>query len=104
MLAKVVGERVLDFTTNDNKQIKGTKIFVLYKSENQSDSGEVADSIFIKDGSKLGHPAFEYGKEYNFEYTCAGLGGRAVLNSIKNKDGSIVKQKALSEDGEFPFN
>lgn len=105
MKVKVIGERNLDFTTDDNKKIKGTKIFVVYKSENSSDTGEVADSVFIKDDSSLGHPMFDYGKEYEFVYTCVGLGGRSTLTEIKNKDGTPVKQKPISNSDicEIPF-
>lgn len=93
MLVKVIGTRKLDFMSSDNKQIKGTKVFVTYKSDNDYDNGEVADGVFIKEGSVLGKPVFELGKEYNFDYSCAGLGGRSTLTKITNKDGTPVKQE-----------
>ncbi|MEG0546478.1 MAG: hypothetical protein RR552_04735 [Oscillospiraceae bacterium] len=90
----MVGTRKLDFKSDNGIQIKGTKIFVVYKSGNDFDDGEISDSVFIKDGSKVQVPSFTYGNEYDFVYETHGLGGRSLLVKILNKDGSVPKSSS----------
>lgn len=98
MIVKVIGARRLDFTTKDGDTIKGLKVFVTYPSDENDKSflGEVADSVFIKDGSRIGNPMFELNKKYDFVYNATSLGGRPTLTEIRNEDGTPVEQSTES--------
>lgn len=48
MVVQIIGKQSLDFTTKEGQVIRGTNLFVAYKSENVE--GLKAEKIFVRDG------------------------------------------------------
>lgn len=76
--AKVIGTRNMDFT-KDGNHVCGMNVYIVRKAE--SVVGEMADKIFIRDGSQVHVPVFKFGKEYDFIYD--GFGRYQTLVDIK---------------------
>lgn len=101
MKAKVLGKRVLDFSTRDGEKIQGTQIFVSYKPDSDSGTeGEMIEKVFIKKGSDVVIPQFTYGEVYDFVYETKGFGkkSRSVLKKILDKNGKEPKPAIPMDD------
>lgn len=79
MKVTVLGTRKVDFLdSRTGENILGTSIYVAYPDEGVK--GLMADKVFIKDGSDVFLPDFEFGELYDFVYE--GFGKRTYLSSI----------------------
>lgn len=79
MKVKVLGTRKVSFEDKKTGEyIEGTSIYVAYPAEGVK--GFMSDKVFIKDGTDVFIPDFEFGEEYNFGYE--GFGKRTYLTSI----------------------
>lgn len=78
MVAKVLGiRRGIDFTSDDGKQIKGTKLHICYRDNNVD--GLAVKALFVKDDidCSLIKPDTDY--DFIFE---SNFGGRSYLSRI----------------------
>lgn len=78
MVAQVVGIRKdIDFMADDGRQIKGTKLFVLYQDDKVD--GVAAKGIFCRSELDVSH--VEVGRNYNFRFE-SNFSGRARLMEV----------------------
>lgn len=83
MKVTVLGKRNVSFDDKKTGElIEGTSIYVSYPAEGVK--GVMTDKIFVKDGSDVFLPDFEYGEKYDFHYE--GFGKRTYLSSITKSE------------------
>lgn len=80
MIVTVVGKRELDFKGSNGDQIKGTKLYVLYSSEDVL--GQMADSVFVNEDVECKIDVVP-GNDYNLVYQKVSLRGRERLVRIE---------------------
>lgn len=78
MVAKVLGiRRGIDFTSDDGKQIRGTKLHICYRDYNVE--GLAVKSLFVKD--EIDCSGIKPDTEYDFIFE-SNFGGRSYLSRI----------------------
>lgn len=79
MKVTVLGQREVNFPDKETGEyISGTSIYVCYPDEGVK--GCTVNKIFIKSGSPVIIPEFDFGCDYDFQYD--GFGRRTRLVSI----------------------
>ena len=84
MVAMVVGTRYINFTdSKTNNVIAGTKVHCVIDSDDEGIKGQLVDSVFVREGSKVSLPEFVFGQKYDFIYEQMSFNSRPVLVDIK---------------------